>query len=145
MISSEKQTYLYTRPATYQLYLDKSARHSYEFSEIDFLLEFMFFLFCCCLHSIASYTELASSSSCMFCINASVEIIFMRHYTVTLECSESRSWFNNNQFHYFKQFFWLICRLEGRVLSPTRGYTLCIPDHNQYWYSLLFIFIGSTD
>ena len=45
MIGSEKQTYLYTRPATYQLYLDKSARHSYEFSEIDFLLEFMFFYF----------------------------------------------------------------------------------------------------
>ena len=36
----------------------------------------------------------------MFCTDASSETI--KHH---IKCRESRSWFNNNQCHYFKQFF----------------------------------------
>ena len=53
----------------------------------------------------------------------------MKHH---IECSESRSWFNNNQSHYFRQFLSVTCRLEGGEL-PIRGHSLCIPHHNQYY------------
>ena len=45
---------------------------------------------------------------------------------------ESRSWFSNKQSHYLKQFLQFTRRL-GRVFSPTRGYSLCIPHHNKYY------------
>ena len=48
----------------------------------------------------------------------------------------------------------MTCRLEGRFLLPTRGYSLCIPHHNPYFamqYSqakllpgILFIFTSSS-
>ena len=47
------------------------------------------------------------------------------------ECSESKSWFNNNQSHYFKQFLYVTHKPEGKV-STTREHSLYIPHQNQY-------------
>ena len=55
--------------------------------------------------------------------------LFIKHH---IECREGISWFNNNQSHYFRQYFQLTYRLERRVL-PTRGHSLCISHHNQYY------------
>ena len=55
--------------------------------------------------------------------------LFIKHH---IECREGISWFNNNQSHYFRQYFQLTYRLERRVL-PTRGHSLCIPHHDQYY------------
>ena len=66
--------------------------------------------------------------------------LFIKHH---IECREGISWFNNNQSHYFRQYFQLTYRLERRVL-PTRGHSLCISHHNQYYAVFTNLQTGSS-
>ena len=64
-----------------------------------------------------------------------------------IEYSESRSWFNNNQSHYFKQFLQVCHRLDGRVVPQGSIFYVpliitCIMQYSQTCKLLpVFLFI----